>query len=154
MIARSTRRIGDRTRCRMNPFRCLVAVMACATVALTGCGGGHGASVSGSVTLDGAPLDTGTVAFHPLGGGPTAYGGIHPNGTYRLKTGAGTGVPPGEYRVTVAAMTEPPTDGPSVPGRMITPPRYADPAQSGLKFAVTPGSNRIDLELTTGGAAK
>ncbi len=118
-------------------------------LAVAGCGRGHGASVSGEVTLDGKPLDTGTVAFHPLGDGPTAYGGIHPNGTYQLKTGAGTGVPPGEYRVTVVATTAPPTDGPSVPGQMITPARYGDPAQSGLHRTVERGSNRIDLNLTT-----
>ncbi len=127
-----------------------LSILACSLLLLaSGCGGGHGASVSGRVTLDGKPLDTGTVTFHPEGGGPTAYGGIHSDGSYQVKTGTQQGLPPGEYRVTVLATTEPPTDGPSVPGEQITPFRYANPAESGLRFTVARGSNRYDIDLTT-----
>lgn len=132
------------------PRRCLLLVAACyLMLAAAGCGGGHGASVTGRVTLDGKPLDTGTVTFHPEDEGPTAYGGIHPDGSYQVKTGTQQGLPPGEYRVTVMASTEPPTDGPSVPGEMITPPRYADPAQSGLRCTVERGANQYDIPLTS-----
>ncbi len=127
----------------------LIVVACCLLLAAAGCGRGHGASVSGRVTLDGEPLDTGTVTFHPVGDGPTAYGGIHPNGSYQAKTGTQPGMPPGEYRVTVLAATEPPTDGPSVPGEMITPSHYADPEQSGLRVTVERGSNRFDFPLTS-----
>lgn len=134
---------------RSRPLHWCAAGVCCLILVIAGCGRGHGGAVSGRVTLDGKPLDTGTVTFHPTGGGPTAYGGIHPNGTYRVKTGTQQGLPPGEYRVTVLAATEPPTDGPSVPGQMITPARYADPNQSGFQFTVARGSNQIDLELNS-----
>ncbi len=59
---------------------------------LTGCGTSSESTVSGKVTLDGQPLSTGTVTFHPVAGGPAAYGQIQADSSYRLKTGSAAGL--------------------------------------------------------------
>ena len=120
---------------------------------LAGCGGGHPATVGGTVMLDGKPLTTGNVTFFSPATGITAYGSIQPNGRYTLQTGSDHGLPVGEYTVTVVA-TEPvstPTDPREspVPPKLITPPKYNDPALSGLKFTIKTGSNGIDLSLNS-----
>ena len=48
--------------------------------ALLGCGPGNPLgrkALSGTVTLDGSPLDGGTIEFHPLEGGVQSGGLIH-----------------------------------------------------------------------------
>lgn len=121
---------------------------------VVGCGGPYNASVSGNVTLDGSTVPTGTVSFVSNDGGPPAYARIDSSGNYTLKTGRETGLPAGEYLVTVIA-NEPPAvaeserGGPPPPGKPITPPWYRSQETSGLKFSVEPGRNQIDLELTS-----
>ena len=62
-----------------------------------GCGGQPKAQVSGLVTLDGVPIENGTIQFYPVGGsGQTAGGGIE-NGKYRLDASVG------EMTVTINA---------------------------------------------------
>src|SRR5690554_4660989 len=92
--------------------------------ALLGCGSAHEAQVSGKITLDGAPLTTGTVAFHPVGGGPVAYGVVDRQGKYQLQTGTTHGLAAGEYRVLVVATGELPTDStdPYALPPLLTPP--------------------------------
>ena len=116
---------------------------------LAGCGKSFEAAVDGVVTLDGKPLDTGTVAFYPLQGGPAAYSRIQPDGRYSIVTGRRGGLPVGEYAVTVVATAPPPNPKLEVPGKLITPPRYGQPDRSGLRFTVKPGHNSIDLALAS-----
>jgi len=129
---------------------CLIALL----IGINGCGGVYESSVSGVVTLDSAPISRGTVTFKPTGNGPSAYGQIEPNGEYELRTGREFGVPSGQYLVTVVA-NEPPstlqsaTGGPPPPGPPITPAWYRSSDTSGLSFQVEPGSNDINLELTS-----
>ena len=84
---------------------CLVWLVA-AWLAMSGCGGRTGpekAVVSGRVTLDGVPVEDGTIAFIPTGngpGGPTA-GAMIKQGTYR--TLAGKGPVLGPHRVEIIA---------------------------------------------------
>jgi hypothetical protein len=71
-----------------------------------------------------------------------------------MYTGRKLGVPPGEYRVTVAARKPSATHrtesgGPAPAGASITPRWYASPDTSGLTVKVEPGSNEIDLDLTS-----
>lgn len=111
------------------------------------------ASVSGLVTLDDKPLNTGSVAFHPVNGGPAATGTIDGDGHYSLVVGAGERLPPGDYIATVVA-TEPPKEpaNPSsapAPGKPITPVKYGDVAKSDLKVTVKTGSNSLDLKLSS-----
>jgi hypothetical protein len=131
-----------------------VTVACWALVGLTGCGGAYDSSVSGVVTLDGSPIGRGTVAYHPVGGGPAGYARIDENSEYSVRTGREEGLPSGEYDVTVVANEPPAVErttlgGPPPPGKPITPPWYRSPQTSGLRFAVEEGSNEINLELST-----
>lgn len=125
-----------------------------ALAALSGCGGVYDASVDGVVTLDSNPVPRGTVTFKPTGSGPAAYGQIQSDGSYSLRTGREEGLPPGDYQVTVVANEPAPvqqtaTGAPPPPGKPITPGWYKRPETSGLQFSVEPGSNDINLELTS-----
>lgn len=125
---------------------------ASAVIFLAGCGGAYDATVQGVVTLDGNRVTRGTVAYAPVAGGPAAYARIDENGNYMVQTGRETGLPSGEYQVTVTSteVAVPSTDGgPPPPGRPITPLWYRSKDTSGLKFNVERGSNTIDLELTS-----
>ena len=138
-------------------FHLAGAAVALLTITLAGCGGKHGAKVSGTVSLDGEPLPTGcvgTVAFIPTGGGPPATGMIDDSSGYRLSTGRDKTLPPGDYNVTVGANEAPsvasgPNGGPPPPGKPVTPARYRQARTSGLNFTVESGSNTIDIELTS-----
>jgi hypothetical protein len=119
-----------------------------------GCGGTFDSSVSGVVTLDGNAVPRGTVSFQPKAGGPAAYAQINEDGSYSVRTGREDGLPPGEYYVTVAANELPTVSqtaqgGPPPPGKPITPLWYRTKNTSGLSYVVEPGSNEINLELTT-----
>lgn len=134
-----------------------VALSAIAVLAVTGCGGKHGATVTGRVLLDGEPLpdDTvGTVAFFPTAGGPPATGKIGDDSSYELSTGLDRSLPPGDYTVSIGANAPPPSlrgkdGGPPPTGKPLTPPRYRQSRTSGLQFTVDRGGNTIDIELTS-----
>lgn len=125
---------------------------------LVGCGGG--ATVSGTVTLDGTALTAGTVTFHPVGDGPVGTGTIGSDGRYEITVGSGkSALPAGEYIVTVDAReaidssAAPTKAAPKAPKR-ITPARYADKDNTDLKATVTNGSNTVNLELRRGAPTK
>jgi hypothetical protein len=132
-------------------------VAAVALVALlfaSGCGGAYDSSVAGVVKLDGKTLPRGLVGFHPVSAGPSAYAVIDESGGYAVRTGRESGLPPGEYCVTVSANELPATErtetgNPPPPGKSITPAWYRTKQASGLKFTVKPGKNEINLELTS-----
>jgi hypothetical protein len=117
-----------------------------------GCGSPYDSTVFGKVTLDGQVVPRGTVAYHPVSGGPAAYALIDENGSYVVRTGRIEGVRSGDFEVTVTA-NEPPTvqqtakGGPPPPGKPITPAWYRTKGTSGLKFTVEPGDNELDLQL-------
>jgi hypothetical protein len=137
---------------RIRKVHLTCAVTLFGAVAATGCDGAYDATASGIVTLDGNIVPRGTVAFHPVAGGPAAYARIEENGGYVIRSGRDVGLPPGEYFVTVAA-NEPPTvaqtaqGGPPPPGKPITPAWYASKGSSGLKVVVETGNNELNLEL-------
>jgi hypothetical protein len=83
--------------------RHVAAVSCLALFCIVGCGGTYDASVSGIVTLDGAPVPRGMVSYQPVSGGPAAYAPIQENGEYVVRTGRENGLPSGEYDVTVTA---------------------------------------------------
>lgn len=107
-----------------------------------GCGHKLPSQVSGTVTLDGKALPVGTVTFRPVTEGAVAYGSIDPNGNYTVRTGTDKGLVSGEYVVTVVATT-----GVPPMGKLLIPPRYGNPKESGLRFTVDASTNRIDLPL-------
>lgn len=129
-------------------------------VLLAGCGG-RLVPVAGTVTLDGEPVAGAKVTFIPAGSGIPATGSTDAAGRYELRIGTGrTGVPRGRYGVTVSKLkvstitpvearrgdaaasagaveTEPTSDGLVQVIEHVVPPRYADPATSGLEVDVT-----------------
>jgi len=77
--------------------------------AATGCDSSPLLPVAGQVTLDGQPLTTGFVVFHPLDGEAIPArqlprGEIDREGKYHLTSGVKPGAPPGRYRVVVVAQ--------------------------------------------------
>ena len=130
------------------------ALFATTLLGMTGCGGTYDSSVSGIVTLAGSPLPRGTVSFHPVSDGPSAYGNIKGDGSYSVSTGREEGLPSGEYIVTVVANEESvqldPNSGlPPMPGKVLTPAWYRTKDASPLKFTLEGGSNEIKIELTS-----
>lgn len=126
-------------------------VPALVAILCVGCADRHEATVSGVASLDGSPLETGMVTFHPAGGGAAAYGVLAEGGRYEIKTGDKRGLPPGKYHITVKA-TEPydtsaPGATPAIP-RTLSPARYGNVRTTDLIKMVEPGSNEIDLALT------
>src|SRR5437879_5571611 len=78
----------------------------------TGCGGSTGGryAITGTVNLDGAPLEKGSIGFQPLENGRTSSGAIISGGKFSIP--ADKGLPVGKYRVEVhaAAPGAPPPD--------------------------------------------
>jgi hypothetical protein len=127
-----------------------------ATLAVhAGCGGSSSeAFVDGLVSLDGTAVPAGSISFVPSGGGAQAYAMSDDSGHYEAYTGREPGLKPGEYKVTVVARERPKVNhtesgGPAPPGAAITPRWYASPDTSTLAVSVEPGSNEINLELTS-----
>lgn len=58
--------------------------------------------VSGKVTLDGAPLEKGSIGFQPVEGGITSSGAVIAQGAYTISREKG--LPPGKYRVVINAI--------------------------------------------------
>jgi hypothetical protein len=85
--------------------------LATAVLVAAGCGasGGHGsrAPISGSVTVDGQPLERGYLVFEPKGGQATQSGGIISAG--RFSVPAEKGADPGAYSVAIFAEAKRPT---------------------------------------------
>ena len=136
----------------MSPFRAWASFAGLCALLLAGCNPSTG-TVTGTVYLDGKPLDRGSVMFHPTGAGTKSYGEILEGGEYEIHTGTKPGIPPGEYVVTVVATEE---MDPVKAGKerdylpkSLTPPRYGDVKKSDLKATVQPGSNSLDFKLTT-----
>lgn len=74
---------------------CLIALP------FSGCGQGEQyQAMSGSVTVDGAPLKKGIITFYPIGPGTTAGGQIT-EGSFDLDISRGAS--PGKYRVEITA---------------------------------------------------
>lgn len=131
-----------------------ILLTAVSALPLLGCGLSQEAAVSGTVTLDGKPLQKGMISFYPAEKGPIGYGNIQPDGSYSLRTGSQSGIPAGEYIVTVVAYNDPPPGQVERMPTLLTPARYAEKSKSDLRYDVTPGSNAIDVAITSkeGGA--
>ncbi len=141
---------------RKNRFRQTAVAIVAAFGLAAGCSSSLDSSVSGTVTLDGKPLEIGngtcTVSFYPEEGGAAAQGRVGPDGTYALKTGSTKGIRSGTYIVTVVATgpsREPPPGVPPMPGPLLTPTRYGTKERSDLRFMIASGTNRINIALTS-----
>jgi len=126
------------------------------SLVMAGCDNGL-AKVSGTVTLDGVPVEGspdlyGTVSFYREdGSGAPGVGIIQQGGRYEVSTGAKRGLEPGIYRVGVAVkkILPPTTEGGLTRPQRISPVKYAKPEDSGLRADVTPGGNTFDFALSS-----
>ncbi len=108
------------------------------------------ADVSGVVTVDGKPLERGTIQFVPDSSqgtsGPPAVGSIGPDGRYTLETAGVEGAIVGFHKVSVYAVDEPEDE--TLPPRLLIPRRYFTPDTSGLTAEVKAGEdNELDFPL-------
>jgi hypothetical protein len=116
-----------------------------ALLLLAGCGGSGVRSfpVSGTVTLDGAPLANALVSFQPiskeLNTGPGSTGKTNDRGEYTLEVaGGGHGAVEGPHKVMIRS------GDPNVS----IPAKYS--LKSELKYEVKPGSNtNVDFKLSS-----
>ncbi|MBN2294751.1 MAG: hypothetical protein JXM70_20145 [Pirellulales bacterium] len=126
------------------------ATFACAIAMMGGCSGDGRIAVSGTVTLDGQPLEVAAINFRPAPGNDanSAGGGVQ-GGKFSLPAGAG--LKPGEYLVNVMARKE--------TGRMVFDPQRGKEIpetapvrikENGvLKINVEPGGKPLKIELTS-----
>lgn len=114
----------------------------------TGCGdGGNTALVTGTVTLDGQPVQAGMLLFVPIDGQSPTAGGEIKDGYYSAR------VPITTMRVSISAPrvvgTKKIYDTPDSPEMPITeealPARYNEETE--LKIEVKRGTNQRDFEL-------
>jgi hypothetical protein len=115
-------------------------------------------AVSGRVTLDGKPLERGTISFQPESGLPTAAAVGITAGSYSMARAQG--LVPGTYRVLIsstppAAVTIDPTTGmPPPPGKPTPPPKELLPAKYNASSTLSAevkeaAANRFDFALET-----
>ncbi len=139
----------------------LACGLAFSLIALLGCGGAADSlprqAISGTVTLDGKPLEAGSITFDPADPGqPDSVSGFAPivEGSYSIPTASG--LTPGSYRVSIMSSSEdaapPPTEAPGAPPKK--PRKGPIPAKyntnSTLKAEVkASGTGPLDFALTS-----
>jgi hypothetical protein len=132
-----------------------------ASAFMAGCGGSGAtddlprSAVSGKVTLDDKPLESGSISFDPEPGvkDPVSVGGVIKDGSYSIDKASGP--TPGSYRVAIQASDatssaiQPgvaPGETPRVKSKSKIPAKYNNKTE--LKKEVAAGeSNAFDFEL-------
>lgn len=145
-------------------FRPRLSLAVMVSMVIAGCDSGPPtAPVSGIVTYNGTPVETGNIYFHPTDGSP-AVGTINSDGSYSLSRKVpGDGAILGEYQVTIEAkrVNAPEMKATSLldernhaatpAGRVkveyLVPPKYASVESSDLTATVTARSNEINFDL-------
>ncbi len=134
-------------------------------LSVMGCGGTETppelpatATFSGSITLDGKPMNRGLITFvSTTDKGLNASGAVEADGKYSLKISVGkqekAGAVPGKYKVVISRFLKPngepqdPTVPAEIPGRESLPPQYSVPTVSQLKAEVPAAGGTADFEL-------
>jgi hypothetical protein len=129
----------------------LIAIVGLGTV--TGCQESDGrCEVSGSVSLNGQPLDQGVVMFVPVNQEQTQASALVTNGRYTIPRAQG--LVPGKYRVAITAPDgKTPTDPDGVPGptgnfasKDRIPPKFN--IESTIEVEIKPGAdNKFDFTV-------
>ena len=129
---------------------------------IAGCGGSgiDLCTVTGTVTLDGTPLEGATVEFQPTGeGGSPSYGQTDASGAYNLMfTYDKEGATPGDHTVRISKTTGGEGDDDDDDGdddddddgevQETLPAKYN--SETTLTATVTDGKNVLDFALTSG----
>lgn len=145
--------LGTRWCCMFTMLRPLFSAVAVGlvsvSIALTvGChrlASAGNASVRGFVAFQGQPLSGGLVVFSPDpergGDGTPISAQIAQDGRFQLSINGNPAIPPGWYRVAIAAA---PQVGSFLPlDRPVFPPQLARPDQSGIIREVKPGQENV-----------
>ncbi len=116
-----------------------------------GCSSDGRMAASGTVTLDGKPLETGTITFQPAPGSEGhSGGGLIQGGTFHLP--ADHGLTPGKYHVTIQSFT--------LTGRTVESPLGKVPERLAVRFneagkldatVAASTAGRLDFQLTSAG---
>jgi hypothetical protein len=128
----------------------LVCSLSAVVITAIGCGSGQEATLEGVVTLDGSPVQRGRIILVPNVSGAGAFAAINSDGSYEAYTGSIDGLETGDYRIVIQSREDPipdPKGGPPMPGKLITPKKYARSSTSELNVSIVPGSNEKDFEL-------
>jgi hypothetical protein len=135
--------------CNVLRNRCFpLAVLACLLIGCSGDPLGR-QSVSGTVRLDGQPLDHGSIRFEPQNAAVRVAGGaVIIDGAFSLAKEQG--LPPGRYAVSISSPDIDPDFRPRADEKMevpdLVPPRYN--SQSELAVEVKQGaSNHFEFDL-------
>lgn len=128
--------------------RFLLLLTSCTFLALAGCGGG-GSKVTGKVSYNGKPLNSGTILFQTEEGVRSAT--IQSDGTYTIED-----VPAGNAKIAVT-VAPPPEKGPdgvsadeagtSEANPVLVPEKYSRVETSELTYKVTSGEQTHDIDL-------
>lgn len=132
----------------------LVCGLALVALTVSGCQQSDTVLVTGTVTLNGQPVDKAEVVFNPKQGGRFASGVTDAQGHFSLSTAKpGDGAVPGQYTATLGeyyppdAPPSPPKGGGFLPSRF--PTKYADPSKSPVTVTVERGAkNDFPIEVT------
>jgi hypothetical protein len=134
---------------------CLAQYCIALSVFVAGCGGNsvkgidpNLVRVTGKVTYDGKPLNTGDISFISLDNPGKGYASvIDAQGNYSLAySPSAKGALPGNYNVRVAALDGVPTMGDKgelTQPKSLIPVKYNDPSLSGLKATVEKGKSNV-----------
>ncbi len=128
-----------------------VSLLTILTLFTIGCGPSQ-FPVAGTVKLDGQPLTSGSVTFHPTSGSAEGIGNseIDSSGNYKLMSGGKPGVLAGSYKVVVVASgPSNPADPYSIPVSMLDK-KFTEVATTPLTIEVAPGTSpdKYNLEVT------
>lgn len=151
----------------------MIGLMLCVVaVAMVGCDSGPPlGKVSGTVTMDGEPVENALVTFTPVEGGRSSSGTTDEQGKYTLGFIDGPGALVGEHQVTVKSLPKAQQIDEELKNMSSDDPRYQEMMAAGaqaynnaqteetipekyntnttLQYEVTKGQNTIDLELTS-----
>lgn len=114
--------------------------------------------VTGTITLDGAPLANCIVYFTPTGEGAQGVGRTDAQGVYKLQTAQGAadaGTTPGSYKVhftcdEIVSPEETDAEGNTIKEEVVKsviPAKYNNAETSGCTAEVVKGKNTIDFAL-------
>jgi hypothetical protein len=126
----------------------LLVVLLIYALAVPGCESSNDADVSGTVTVDGTPVEVGSITFLPADGKSPTAGGKIENGKYSVR------VPLGTMKVAIrypkAAGTKKLYNTPDSPigtiWKEVLPARFNEKTE--LALEVKSGRNNKDWELT------
>lgn len=111
------------------------------------------APVYGKVTVNGRPLETGSLVFVPVASGPSAQANLDSSGNYVLGTySTNDGAVIGDHEVMIVALTggEGPQEAsdPNAGLKSLIPARYGDLKKSGLRATVKADTdNEFNFDL-------